>query len=56
MKSVHLITGLIVAISDRDTVQPMSYCMKTHRHINMGPMTGLSQILSELVTEGSEVL
>ena len=56
MKFAHLITGFKVANSDRDTVQPMSYCMRTHRHINMGPMTGVSQILGELVTEWSKVL
>ena len=56
MKSVHLITSLKVAIYDRDTVQPVSYCMSAHRHINMGPMAGLSQILGELVTEWSKVL
>ena len=48
MKFVHLITSFVVAISDRDTVQPMSYCM--------GPMTGVSQMLGELVTEWSNVL
>ena len=56
MKSVHLITSLKVAIYDRDTVQPMSYCMRTHRCTNMGSMTGDSQILGELVTEWSKVL
>ena len=56
MKFVYLITGFRTAISDRDTVQPMSYCMGTHRHINMGPITGVSQILGELVTKWSKVL
>ena len=35
VKFVQLITSFKIAISDRDTVQPMSYCMRTHRHINM---------------------
>ena len=56
MKFVHLITSFKVAISDRETIQPMSYCMRTHRHINMGPMTGVSQILGGLVTKWSKVL
>ena len=56
MKFVYLITSFKVAISDRDTVQSMSCCMRTHRHINMGPMIGVSQILGELVTEWSKVL
>ena len=56
MKFVHLITSFKVAISDRDTIQPMSYYIRTHRHINMGSMTGVSQILGELVTEWSKVL
>ena len=34
MKFVHLITGFKVAISDRGTIHPMSYCMGTHRHIH----------------------
>ena len=51
MKFVHLNTGFRISVSNRDTVQSMSYCMGTHRHINMGPMAGLSQILGELVTE-----
>ena len=56
MKFVHLNTGFRISVSNRDTVQSMSYCMGTHRHINMGPMAGLSQILGELVTEWSKVL
>ena len=39
MKFVHLIPSFKVAISNRDTVQPMSYCMGTHRHINMIPIS-----------------
>ena len=56
MKFVHLNTGFRIAVSDRDTVQPMYYCMGTHMHINIGPITGVSQILGELVTEWSKVL
>ena len=39
VKFVNLITNLKVGISDRDTVQPMSYCVGTHRHINMRPIS-----------------
>ena len=37
VKFVQLITSFKIAISDRDTVQPIFYCLGTHKHINMGP-------------------
>ena len=39
MKFANLIPGFKVANSDRNTVQPMSYYMGTHRHINMRPIS-----------------